>query len=124
MTMTKSRVLLIDDDKWLAELFAATLRQEGFSVAMAHEGLEGMEAINKQPPDVLVLDLMMPGPNGLVLLHELQSHADLADIPVVLCTNSASDIQKKHIASYGVRRVLDKTTMEPQDIVAAVKGCV
>lgn len=122
--MARHHVLLIDDDKWLVELFATTLKKHGFGVSVAQDGLEGMQRIDEKKPDVIVLDLFMPGPNGLVLLHELQSHADLASVPVVLCTNSADSIAKAELVPYGVRRVLDKTTMSPDDVVAAVRAYI
>ncbi len=114
-------VLIIDDDAWLREQFARTLTKAGHTVRLARQGVEGMEMIDDKAPNVIVLDIFMPGPNGIVLLHELQSHSDLATIPVILCTNSASEVPLKTVAPYGVIRVLDKTVMEPRDITAAVE---
>lgn len=120
--MTRARrVLLIDDDRWLGETFARTLKQAGYTVDTAHNGLEGMDMIDRHQPDCIVLDLFMPGPNGIVLLHELRSHSDLAKIPVILCTNSASDLQIEELQHYGVARMLDKLTMTPDDLLVAVK---
>jgi CheY-like chemotaxis protein len=72
-------------------------------------------------PDAVILDFLLTGQNALALLHELQSHSDLASIPVILCTNSASDIAADELVAYGVVAVLDKTTMYPDDIVAAIR---
>lgn len=118
--MTK-RILLIDDDTWFVEQMARTVKKAGYEVALAHNGIEGIEQIDTARPDVIILDFFMPGPNGLVLLHELQSHSDLAAIPAILCTNSAADVAPEDLVQYGVRRVLDKTTMEPADVVAAIR---
>lgn len=114
-------VLIVDDDTWFAEQLARTIRNTGYEVVCVHNGVEAMKQIDAMRPDVIILDFFMPGPNGLVLLHELQSHSDLATIPVVLCTNSAADMAPEDLAQYGVGRVLDKTTMEPADSVAAVR---
>lgn len=119
--MAAARVLLIDDDAWLGEQFAHALEQAGFDVATCRNGLEGMDQIDAYRPDCVVLDLFMPGPNGIVLIHELRSHDDLTRIPVILCTNSASDIDPKALQEYGVARLLDKVTMVPDDLVAAVR---
>ena len=118
--MTK-RILLIDDDAWFVEQLARTVAKAGYEVVLARNGIEGMEQIDIAMPDAIILDFFMPGPNGLVLLHELQSHSDLAAIPVILCTNSAADVAPEDLVQYGVRRVLDKTTMEPADVVAAIR---
>ena len=122
--MRKPLVLLVDDDTWLTEQMAHNLAQDGeFRVVIVPNGIEAMEQIDKQRPNVVVLDMFMPGPNGMVLLHEMQSHSDLASIPVVLCSNSTSDIplSKAGFAQYGIREVVDKSTMVPDDLVSAVR---
>ena len=118
--MAGGRVLLVDDDRWMAELLAAELRAAGYQVQRVEHTLDAIAAIDEFRPQVIVLDIFMPGPNGIVLLHELQSHTDLVDIPVVLCTNSAADIPAEGLSSYGVKTIVDKTTMHPGDIAGAV----
>lgn len=118
------KVLVVDDDRWLAELLAGELQTDGYQVQTAEHTLDAIAAIDEFRPDVITLDVFMPGPNGIVLLHELQSHADLAQIPVVLCTNSASELPAGSLHAYGVKTVLDKTTMQPGDVAAAVKRCM
>ncbi len=117
----KRNVLIIDDDQWLAAQFARQLERDGFAVQVSPHALDGMNAIDHHKPDVIVLDVFMPGPNGFVLLHEIRSHSDLADIPIVLCTNSAADIPHGNLSAYGVDIVLDKTTMDPSDVVTSVR---
>ena len=115
------RVLIVDDDVWFADQLARTIKKAGYRETCVRNGVEAMREIDSARPDVIVLDFFMPGPNGLVLLHELQSHSDLATIPVILCTNIASDIKSDTLEQYGVRCVLDKTAMEPSDIVTAAR---
>ena len=119
--MRAKRVLVIEDDQWFLALVKKTLEREKFVVATADNTIAGMAEINKAVPDAIILDFFMPGPNALVLLHELQSYADTASIPVILCTNNAADIPKESISLYGVVAVLDKTTMHPDDTAAAVR---
>lgn len=120
--MTKARtVLIVEDDDWLAEQHGRTLGTAGYAVEFAPHALAAMDAVDNKRPDVIVLDLLLAGPNAFTLLHELQSHTDLAGIPVILCTNSADQIANEDIEAYGVRQVLDKATMHPDDVVAAVK---
>lgn len=120
--MTKARtILIVEDDDWLAEQHGRTLRSAGYSVDFAPHALAAMDAVDIKRPDAIILDLLLAGPNAFTLLHELQSHVDLADIPVILCTNSAEQIAGEDIEAYGVRQVLDKSSMHPDDVVAAVK---
>ena len=114
-------VLIVDDDGWLASQYSRTLEIAGYRPFVAANALEAMDMIDKHHPHAIVLDIFMPGPNGIVLLHEMRSHSDLANIPVIVCSNSASDIPHGNLAKYGVMAVLDKTTMHPDDIVTAVR---
>ena len=115
------RVLVIDDDEWLAKLLARCLEHGGLTVRVALNSIEALDLIDDFHPNVIILDLLMPGPNGLVLLHELQSHDDLGRIRVVVCTTSAREVTLEQLRPYGVRLLLDKTTMQPDDIMAAVR---
>lgn len=114
-------VLIIEDDTWFAEQQARTLEATGYRVESVPHALAAMEAIDTYHPAVLLCDVFLAGPNIFTLLHELRSHNDLAAIPVVLCTNSADQLAEEDVAAYGVSAVLDKTTMTPEDVVAAVK---
>ena len=120
--MTKTPyVLIVEDDEWLAEQHMRTLAEAGIRSDWVPHALAAIDAMDTTLPDVLVLDLLLAGPNAFTLLHELRSHSDLATVPVILCTASADQIAEEDIAAYGVRRVLDKSAMLPQDLIAAVK---
>jgi CheY-like chemotaxis protein len=120
--MTKKHtILIVEDDDWLAEQYGRVLNEAGYAVEFAPHALAAMDAIDTTRPDLILLDLLLAGPNAFTLLHELQSHTDLASIPVILCTNSADQIADEDISAYGVLQVLDKATVLPEEIVAAVK---
>lgn len=114
------KVLVIEDDPWFAEQFLRVLSGAGFSVRHASDGITGIEMLDKELPDVLLLDVFLPGPNALVLLHEMQSYTDLSKVPVIICSSGAFDVLSASIP-YGVAEVLDKEHMQPSDLVAAVR---
>ncbi len=116
------KVLLIEDDQWLAESERDVLVKAGYRVTVASNALVAMELLDSNLPDVVVLDVLLAGSTGFSLLNELQSHADTRSIPVVLCTNLAEQFSGNKLKEYGVMRVVDKTTMHPDDVVAAVKA--
>lgn len=116
------RVLLIEDEPWLAELFATSLQEAGFDVVPAMHAEAAMARVDESLPDCIVADMLLTGSTVLTLLHELQSHPDTKAIPVILCTNTAEQLDAHAMRVYGVVRILDKTTMEPSDIVAAVRS--
>ncbi|HET6747496.1 MAG TPA: response regulator [Candidatus Saccharimonadales bacterium] len=120
--MTKNPlVLIVEDDDWMAQQHQRSLEAAGMRTKIASHALAAIDALDAVRPDVIVLDVLLPGPNAFTLLHEMHSHADLAGIPVVLCTNSADQLVKEDLKAYGVRRVLDKTKMQPKELEAAVR---
>jgi len=115
-------VLIVEDDKWLAEHFARVIEMAGYKTAVSYHAWAAIDAIDDFNPDVIILDVLLTGNTAFTLLHELQSYGDTGKIPVILCTNLASELKFADLEMYGVRRMLDKTTMVPDDLVAAVKS--
>lgn len=116
-----AHILIVEDDEWAAEQHVRILAAGGYQAEYVTNALEAIEAVDTHPPRAIILDVLLTGQNAFTLLHELRSHADLASIPVILCTNSADALAEEDIAVYGVRQVLDKTTMQPDDLLAAVR---
>ncbi|OYX42485.1 hypothetical protein B7Y94_03295 [Candidatus Saccharibacteria bacterium 32-49-12] len=118
------RILLIEDDAWLAESYAQILEKQGWIIDYAAHAISAMERIDHAKPDVIFSDVLLAGPTAMALFNELQSHADTKDIPVILCTNIADQLNQTDLAPYGVRRILDKATTEPDDLVAAIRSVI
>ncbi|HBO64683.1 TPA: hypothetical protein DD425_01850 [Candidatus Saccharibacteria bacterium] len=117
-----TKVLLIEDDAWLADIERAVLKAEGYSVRHVTNGQAAMDSIDVFRPDVIILDVLLDGHTAFTLLHELRSYKDTSSVPVVLCTNLAETFPAKTLDEYGVKRVVDKTTMHPSDIVGAIRA--
>ena len=117
-----TRVLLVEDDAWLAEVEASAISDAGFEVLIAPHAPAAIELVDSFHPEVIVLDVLLAGSTAFALLNELQSYSDTGIVPVVLCTNIADQFDVVKLKEYGVRRVVDKTTMHPDDLVAAVKS--
>ena len=115
------RVLIVDDDRWLADILARRLQSENYQARIAMNALDAMVAIDEWSPSAIVLDIFMPGPNGFVLLQELQSHSDLAKLPIIVCTTSATELTQQELAPYGVRFVLDKSTMTTAELLTTLR---
>jgi DNA-binding response OmpR family regulator len=85
-------ILFADDDPGMRALVVINLEAEGFTVTTAEDGCSALEKIEQSRPDLIVLDVMMPGRDGLDVLRELRTRPDLAGIPVVLLTAKATDV--------------------------------
>jgi CheY-like chemotaxis protein len=117
-----TKILLVEDDTWLAEMEAGVLQQAGYEVKVAPHALAAIELVDEFLPDLIILDVLLAGSTGFAFLNELQSHGDTKQIPVVLCTNLAEQFSDTQLHAYGVKRVVDKSTMHPSDLIVAVKA--
>lgn len=115
-----SLVYIIEDDMTMAECIALSVRAASNSPAaqVFHNAIEAMQGISQQLPDVILLDVLLDGPDGFTFLNELISYQDTARIPVVLI--SSLDFSNRNLSHYGVVQVLQKSTMTPEDIQLAV----
>lgn len=115
---TPLRILIVEDDEQLRQLYRTTLSLAGFDVRQAGDGLHALREIDRDPPDLIVLDLGLPNVSGFGVQQEIAAHAHTRDIPVVVVTGSTLDL--KHL---DVPCVLRKP-IAPDDLVAAVRRCV
>ena len=117
-----TNVLLVEDDAWLAEMEASVLTKAGYNVRIAPHAMAAIDEIDEYAPDVIILDVLLAGSTAFSLLNELQSYKDTSQVPIILCTNLAEQFDSAQLKSYGVKRVVDKTTMHPDDLVVAVRA--
>lgn len=117
-----TKVLLVEDDAWLAEVEEKVLAEAGYDVTSTLHALAAIDLLDTFTPDVIILDVLLSGSTAFAFLNELQSHPDTSAVPVVLCTNLAEQLSSSQLKAYGVKRVVDKTTMHPGDLVVAVRA--
>jgi len=112
------RILIVEDDADLRRLFRTALSMAGFDVQEAGDGLEALRLIENNPPDLVVLDLVLRALDGVSVQQELASRALTSHIPVVIVTGSTIDT-----STLGVACVLHKPVM-PDDLVKTVRQCL
>jgi two-component system alkaline phosphatase synthesis response regulator PhoP len=88
----KKRILVVDDEPDFCSIVQGQLEKEGFDVELAYNGVEGMEKVQANPPDAIVLDVMMPEKDGYEMCKELKADSNLCEIPVLLLTAVASHV--------------------------------
>jgi CheY-like chemotaxis protein len=120
--MKRSSVLIVEDDKWLAEQYARVLKLAGYKTTVSLHALAAIEVIDDIHPDAIVLDVLLAGSTAFALIHELQTYEDTGKIPIILCTHLASELSLENLKPYGVKRIIDKSVMVPDDLVSAVKS--
>jgi len=116
------KILLIEDDKFLRELMNKKLITLGYDVVTAADGESGLVMIKETKPDVVLLDLILPGINGFEVLEKAKQDPEIASIPVVILSNlgQGEDIEKG--LALGAKDFLVKAHFTPQEIVNKLKS--
>ena len=114
----KTRVLIVEDDETLRRLLSMSLQFAGFDVQEAADGLQALKLVDINPPDLIVLDLVLPGIDGLAVRAQLAGDAHTRTIPVVILTGSSLDL--RNIDSACILR----KPIHPHDVVRAVEKCL
>ncbi len=117
-------VLVIDDDFTMRDALSRLLTPEGLWVAVATDGVEGLQMARTLHPDVIALDLLMPGVDGWSVLHRLRAEEALKTIPVLVLTGkdlSGEEVSRLHAA--GVQTVLRKGTASKDELLALFRRC-
>jgi len=88
----KKRILVVDDEPDFCSIVQMNLEKEGFAVELAYSGVEGLEKVQANPPDAIVLDIMMPEMDGYEVCKKLKADEKYVDIPIILLTAVASHV--------------------------------
>lgn len=87
-------ILVIDDDEIVARSVELSLRHDGFQVSVAHSGVDGLKLARRESPDLIILDILMPGMDGYQVCRELRADPLLEDVPVLFLTAKGKDEDK------------------------------
>jgi CheY-like chemotaxis protein len=116
--MRAKRILVVDDDADLRRMFRMALTVAGYDVEEAGDGLDALQLVENNPPDLVVLDLVLRSLDGFSVQQELAARAVTRHIPIVIVTGSALDTNALDVAC-----VLRKPVM-PDDLVRTVAQCL
>ena len=114
------KVLLVDDDQLVLRLYSKKLEQAGIEVQTATDGLLAMKSMSTTPPDLVVLDMMMPRLSGDDVLKFMASKPSLAKVCVVVLTNSFMSDQARAIAPFKISRAINKGDSTPAKMLELV----
>ncbi len=88
----KKRILLIEDEEDIASLIKLQAEVSGYKLHVEVDGINGYRAVEREKPDLVILDIMLPGQNGLDVCRKIKSNPDLRDIPVIILTAKSEEI--------------------------------
>lgn len=102
------KVLVVDDERHIARFIQVNLEKDGMQVTTAYDGFEALERVAAEKFDLMILDIMMPGKDGLQVLKEIRMNPETKDLPVVLATAKSQDWDVFQGYRYGADLYLTK----------------
>jgi DNA-binding response OmpR family regulator len=117
-----AKILIVEDDRFLRELIARKLRNEGYEVLEAVDGEEGLKKIKEEKPDLILLDLILPGIDGFEVLAKTKEDPNVAQIPVIILSNLGQREEIERGLKLGAIDYLIKAHFTPGEIIEKIKN--
>jgi DNA-binding response OmpR family regulator len=117
-----SKILIIEDDQVVANIYRNKLVVEGHKVECAPDGETGLELLHSFQPDALILDLMLPGISGIEVLKKLRAEEALAQLPVVVLSNTYLTSMVQEAWRAGANKCLSKASSTPQSVLVVIRS--
>ena len=118
------KILLVEDEDFIRELYVRQLTKEGFDVKSAADGTTGLAMLKQENFDLLLLDIMLPGMNGLQLLREYKTQNPNSPLITILLTNLGQEAVIKEGFELGAQAYLIKASYTPDQVVTEVKNAL
>lgn len=118
----KPFILLIEDDPVIANLYKERLESEGLKIVVAKSGEEGLVLAMQTHPDVILLDLVLPGKDGVDVLRILKTEIETKNVPVIIITAVLDESKRAQTIRAGAIDHVIKTEIKPVDLVTRVKS--
>jgi len=117
--MTKSKILIVDDNEKIVDVVQAYLKKDGYRVLTAYDGLQALELARYQQPDLMVLDLLLPGMDGLDVCRVLRAEGN--KVPIIMLTAKTTEVDKVIGLELGADDYVTKP-FSPRELVARVRA--
>ena len=114
------KILFIEDEKFVAELVTEELRAAGFEVFLAEDGEMGLQKLREEKPNILLLDILLPGIDGYEVLKQMTADPELSKIPVIVLSNLGQADQIERAMALGAKDFLVKANCSPAVIINKV----
>jgi twitching motility two-component system response regulator PilH len=110
--VTVKKILVVDDEPDTVAYLTAILEDNEYSVCSAHNAEKALELLDKELPDLMLVDVMMPGASGLNLIRQVRSHPGIGDLPVIVVSGKAEVLRD------GFQSYLDRLSVKHPDGIA------
>lgn len=117
----KETILIVEDEKDIAKMLDYNLKKEGYRALIAHDGEDAIDAANTKHPDLILLDLMLPGMDGLEVCKTLKAESKTALIPIIMLTAKSQEPDKVVGLELGADDYVTKP-FSPRELIARIKA--
>lgn len=124
MPEKKPKILMIEEDRFLRKIYRNKLTQAGFEFSEATNGIEGLNKVIAEKPNLVLLDIILPRKNGFDVLFEIKRNKNIKLIPVIILSNLGQEGDIKKGLSLGAKEYLVKTDTTLSEVVEKVKELV
>lgn len=119
-----SKILIAEDDKFLANAYRLKLSKYNYEVTLAYDGDETIEALKKERPDLMILDLVMPKTDGFAVLETVKKTPEWANIPVIVVTNLGQQEDYERVTKLGALEYVVKTDISLDDLIEKIRKVI
>lgn len=120
MDTTAKKILILEDEEIILDLLSNRLSGQGYEVKTARNGKEGMLMMEKEIPDLVLTDVVMPEKNGFDVISEMKQNELLRNVPIIIISNSGQPVEIDKAKELGVSDWVIKTEFDPQEIIQKV----
>lgn len=118
---TNKKILLVEDDKFLRDLFSKKLKSENYEVTESVDGESGLIKAKEINPNLILLDLILPGIDGFNVLKKLKEEVSLSQIPVIILSNLSQEEDIKKALALGAADFIIKANFTPSEIIEKIR---
>lgn len=115
------KILIVDDDIILRQMYEERLKAEGYEIDSAADGEEALKIAKEKQHDLILLDIMMPKINGLDVLKMLKADEDTKNIPIILLTALIQDVDKQKGLAFGASDYIVKSETMPGEVIEKIE---
>jgi DNA-binding response OmpR family regulator len=119
--MSASKILIIEDDPYVQRMYQRMFGFQKYRTEMVSNGEEGLKAIKKEKPDLILLDIILPKMNGLEVLKKIKKDPKNKDIPVLMLTNVGETETVEEAAKLGAESYMIKADFSPAEVIKQVR---
>jgi CheY-like chemotaxis protein len=119
-----TKILLIEDDSLIVKIYTTRLKADGYTVLSADNGEDGLALAEKEEPDLILLDVMMPKVDGFTVLEKIRANPMFHDKPILVYSNLAQDTEIEKAKQLGATEFIVKANISPTELVTKIKSYI